>query len=544
MEKQFHRKIRSQILQCFNNHIPGVENENWLHQNRGRPGPHGSGKLIQPSIYPLKNYKIKNTKKQIMKTALKNSRLFLLTLLFLLVAGKAWSQQPYPNSGDHTVCVGEVAPYGVINTPGSTYNWSVTPVAGGNGLLAPGNTNLTSVTWNTPGTARLQVIETDAQGCVGTPVQILVTITPNNTITLTSGVGSDAQTICFNSPIANITYATTGATGASFAGLPAGVTGNWNANIITVSGTPTVSGTFNYTVTLTGGCGTVASAGSVTVTAANTIILSSPAGTDAQTVCINTPIASITYATTGATGASFAGLPAGVTGSWNANIITVSGTPTVSGTFNYTVTLTGGCGTVASAGSVTVTAANTIILSSPAGTDNQSVCTNTAITDITYATTSATGANVTGLPAGVTGTFNANAVTISGSPTVTGTFNYTVTLTGGCGTVTATGTINVTVNNTIALTSTAGTDNQSVCVNSPITTITYSTTGAAGATFTGLPAGVTATWAGNVVTITGTPTATGTFNFTITLTGGCGTITATGTITVNALPVTSPIYHN
>jgi len=51
----------------------------------------------------------------------------------------------------------------------------------------------------------------------------------------------------------------------------------------------------------------------VTITANNTIILSSAAGTDAQMKCINTTITNITYATTGATGAIVTGLPSGVT---------------------------------------------------------------------------------------------------------------------------------------------------------------------------------------------------------------------------------------
>jgi hypothetical protein len=68
--------------------------------------------------------------------------------------------------------------------------------------------------------------------------------------------------------------------------------------------TPTVAGTFNYTITLTGGCGTVTATGTITVTASSTIVLTSATGTDAQTVCINTPITNITYATTGATGAT------------------------------------------------------------------------------------------------------------------------------------------------------------------------------------------------------------------------------------------------
>jgi hypothetical protein len=86
----------------------------------------------------------------------------------------------------------------------------------------------------------------------------------------------------------------------------------------------------------------------------------------------------------------------------------------------------------------------------------------------------------------------------------------------------------------ITLTSAPGTDNQTVCVNTAITPITYSTTGATGATFLGLPAGVTGTFSDGNITISGTPTVTGTFNYTVTLRGGCGNVTATGTLVVNA----------
>ncbi|HVN57340.1 MAG TPA: hypothetical protein VMT63_03495, partial [Bacteroidales bacterium] len=379
-------------------------------------------------------------------------------------------------------------------------------------------------------------------GCGGGTATGTITVTPNNTITLTSAPGTDAQTKCINTAITNITYATTGAAGATFAGLPAGVTGNWAANVVTISGTPTVSGTFNYTVTMTGGCGGGTATGTITVTPANTITLISAPGSDAQTKCINTAVTNIIYATTGATGSTFTGLPAGVTGNWAANVVTISGTPTVSGTFNYTVTMTGGCGGGTATGTITVTPNNTITLTSAPGTDTQVKCINTAITSITYATTGATGATYSGLPAGVTGNWAANVVTISGTPTVSGTFNYTVTMTGGCGGGTATGTITVTPNNTITLTSAPGTDAQTKCINTAITNITYATTGATGATFTGLPAGVTGNWAGNVVTISGTPTVSGTFNYTVTMTGGCGGGTANGTITVspvNTITLTS-----
>jgi hypothetical protein len=84
-------------------------------------------------------------------------------------------------------------------------------------------------------------------------------------ISLTSAPGTDNQSVCTYTPITNITYTSTGATGATFSGLPAGVTGNFASGNITISGTPTVTGTFNYTVTLTGGCGSVSTTGTISI---------------------------------------------------------------------------------------------------------------------------------------------------------------------------------------------------------------------------------------------------------------------------------------
>jgi len=199
----------------------------------------------------------------------------------------------------------------------------------------------------------------------------------------------------------------------------------------------------NYNATI--GKVTGASSASVISTVTNSIVLSSAAGTNSQSVCNSTAIANITYATTGATGATVTGLPQGVQGTWNNNVVTISGTPTQAGTFNYEVTLTGGCNPTKAQGTIVVNLTNnTITLTSAAGTNNQSSCKNATITNITYATTGATNATVTGLPQGVSGSWGNNVVTISGTPVPTsGTFTYTVTLTGGCGNVTATGSITI-----------------------------------------------------------------------------------------------------
>ena len=227
---------------------------------------------------------------------------------------------------------------------------------------------------------------------------------------------------------------------------------SWSGNVITISGTPSASGTFNYTIPLSGGCGSVDATGTITVTADNTAGVAS----STPTLCINTALTNITHATTGATGisndgvAGANGLPGGVSASWSGDVITISGTPSASGTFNYTIPLSGGCGSVDATGTITVTADNTAGVASSTPT----LCINTALTNITHATTGATGisndgvAGANGLPGGVSASWSGDVITISGTPSASGTFNYTIPLSGGCGSVDATGTITVTCRNT------------------------------------------------------------------------------------------------
>jgi hypothetical protein len=70
-------------------------------------------------------------------------------------------------------------------------------------------------------------------------------------------------------------------------GLPAGVTAAFASNTITISGTPTVSGTFNYTIPPTGGCGAVNATGTITVTPNNTASAASTNTNIVYQYCIN-----------------------------------------------------------------------------------------------------------------------------------------------------------------------------------------------------------------------------------------------------------------
>ena len=103
----------------------------------------------------------------------------------------------------------------------------------------------------------------------------------------------------------------------------------------------------------------------------------------------------------------------------------------------------------------------TIALTSASGTDSQTRCAGVTIDPIQYQVTgTATNVVVTGLPAGVTSSYNAatGLVTISGSANNGGVYNYTITTSGGCnpqavanGSITVTGrpVLNYTVTRTV-----------------------------------------------------------------------------------------------
>jgi hypothetical protein len=99
-----------------------------------------------------------------------------------------------------------------------------------------------------------------------------VTVTPVTPCTLNTAV-TQTPTIYLNRQINNLDPVsiaiTTGATGIGTAtGLPTGVTATWSNNVIRISGTPTEARTFNFTIPLTGGCGSVNATGTIVVGAA------------------------------------------------------------------------------------------------------------------------------------------------------------------------------------------------------------------------------------------------------------------------------------
>lgn len=385
-------------------------------------------------------------------------------------------------------------------------------------------------------------VSTTGGPCPALSLPLTITVSPDHTITLTSAVGTDNQSVCESTAMTDATFAIGGGgTGASATGLPTGVSGVYSAGVFTISGTPTVPGVYNYTITTTGNaCDVATYNGTLTVDMAPDANLTSVVGTDNQTICIGTPIANIQYTLVSpAISATVSGLPAGVSGSLAGGVFTISGTPTAAGLFVYTLTVSGGsCPDQDINGVISVHDLNTLTLTSGVGTDNQSICEFDPIVNIVYTIGGgATGANmVAPIPSGLSGSFVGSDLTISGTPGSTGLLNYSVTTTGGaCPPVTANGTVIVMPEATLTLTSAAGTDNQTLCTDSIITPIQYTMGGSADTIIiVGLPAGVTSNFAGGVLTVSGSTSLIGTHNFTVTATSSiCPNVILVGSIVVS-----------
>ena len=239
---------------------------------------------------------------------------------------------------------------------GEVINW-YTDSCGGT-LIGTGNDLLVSPTITTTYYGRYE----NPAPCSYNSICASVTVTVNytSTMSLSSAASSTSQTLCINNAISPITYTIGGGgTDATITAgaLPTGVTGAYSNGIFTISGTPSVAGTFNYTVSTSGPCDNVELSGTINIDNNSIMSLSSAASSTSQTLCINNAISPITYTIGGGgTDATITAgaLPTGVTGAYSNGIFTISGTPSVAGTFNYTVSTSGPCANVSLTGSITI----------------------------------------------------------------------------------------------------------------------------------------------------------------------------------------------
>lgn len=399
----------------------------------------------------------------------------------------------------------------------------------------------------------ITVKATDTNGCFGTVSYTLVITCPMITLsptTLTPGtIGSSYNQSVAASPAGTYSYAVT--SGA----LPGGL--NLNSANGAITGTPTATGSFNFTITATLTGAAMPAAASKQATYVTPMVVMQCSGSQAYTLTINCQTITVTAPAinTGTAGTAFnqtftqsggigttnfstnSSLPTGIALAASG---VLSGTPTQTGTFPITVKATdaNGCfGTVSytltiNCQTITVTAPTTT--SGTAGSSfNQSFTQSGGIGNITFNTTNT-------LPTGIT---LSNAGVLSGTPTVTGSFPITVKATdaNGCfGTASYTLTINCPTITVTAPTTTSGTAgtafDQTFTQTGGIGTTTFSTTST-------LPTSITLSGTGR---LSGMPTQTGTFPITVKATdsNNCtGTVSYTLTINCPTITVTAPVIN-
>lgn len=221
----------------------------------------------------------------------------------------------------------------------------------------------------------------------------------------------------------------------SATGLPAGLTMSPSG---TIFGTPTATGTFNYSVIVTDKNGNTG-----TVNCSLTVLDRPTASCISINAALGVPLTPVKMTGSGGAGGPYTfsanGLPSGVTMAADG---TISGTPTATGTFNYTVTVRDSVGNTGSINCLLTVqsrpTASCVVISAVKGV---------AITPVQLTGSGGAGGpytfTATGLPAGLT--ISSSGV-ISGTPTVSGTFSYTVTITDKSG---AAGTLNCSVTVTL-----------------------------------------------------------------------------------------------
>lgn len=373
----------------------------------------------------------------------------------------------------------------------------------------------------------------DASGFIsGTPT---TAGTFNSTITATNAAGTDSKTLVFtiNPPAPVITSAGTasGTGGQPFSyqitatnsptsfgasGLPPGVSVNTASGL--VSGTPSAAGTFNATVTATNVTGT----GSQPVTI--TIGLAAPAITSPGTAS-GTGGQPFSYQITASNlpssyGAS--GLPAGLTVDTASGLI--SGTPTVTGTFNATISAANSAGSGSQGLAITIALA-TPVITSPA---SASATTGQPFSYQITASNLPASFGASGLPAGLS--VNTSTGLISGTPTASGAFNATITATNAAGTGSQPLVISVAAGVPVITSAATAAGVVTQAFSYQITATNFPTSFGA----TGLPAGLSVNTGTGL--ISGTPTAAGTFNVTVSATNGVGTGTQLVVLTITLLP--------
>jgi len=404
----------------------------------------------------------------------------------------------------------------LARTGGTTpFTWSLQSGSLPAGLTLVASSGAITGTPTAAGTSSFTAKVTDNVGASASKaLSIVVNAAPSIT---TSSLPNGNVSVAYNQTLA-ATGGTTPLTWAISSGsLPAGLT--LTASTGAITGTPTTSGTSNFTARVTDNVGATATKALSIVILSSLTITTSSLPADTVGVAYNQTLTA-TGGTTPYTWAVLSGsLPAGL--SLVAGTGAITGTPTAAGTSNFTARVTDNvAATATKALSIVVNAAITITTSSlPA--DTVSISYNQ-----TLAATGGTGAKTWSLSSGSlpTGLSLTSGGVISGTPSAAGTSNFTVRATDTVG-ATATKALSIVINAAVTITTSslpAGTVGTAYSQ-------TLAATGGTGAKTWAIASGTLPTGLSlnsSTGVISGTPSASGTSNFTARATD---TVGATGT---------------
>jgi subtilase family serine protease len=449
---------------------------------------------------------------------------------------------------------------------GVTALWNPNPTTG--------STNLTLNSSSTTAVGSSTITITGKSGSITASTTTTLTIhapsfTVNTYSSLSIGQGSTATSYVSIYPA----YGFNGSVNLSVSGLPTGVTASFSPNPTTNSSNLTFTATStaaigSKTVTITGTSGALTATATLTLAVfAPTFTVSGPGAADigqGTTSTFNFYV-NPQYGFNSSVNFSVSGLPSGVTASFapnpttNSTLMTlvVSGTAPIS---QSTLTITG------TAGSITATTTLTINVHSPSftisGGYSQNLGQGNSVTSTVwlypqYGFSGNVNLSVSGLPTGVTASFSPNPVAISGTSYSTSsimTLTAASTVTPGQYTLTITGTSGSTTTTTPfylgifapAFTLSTG----SIYMGQGTTAATnvwaypqYGFTGNVSLSVSGLPSGVTASFAPNPVSLTsGTYSVQSTLTFTTSSTAAPGQYNVTVTGTSGSQTITTTLY--
>jgi len=309
----------------------------------------------------------------------------------------------------------------------------------------------------------------------GTPQDVIYTVTPisgscvGDPFTVTITVNGDTQIdtqpstapfeVCFGDTFSPISVEASGATGLSYQWYSNSTQANTGGTIVSGATSSTftppssMEGESYYYVVVTGPCTTVASdpSGRYFVSPPVTAVVTD-LDTTPQTICPGDTFSALTFEASGANLSYqwYSNTTASTTGGTaisGADESTFTPPNTDFGPVYYFAEASSDCGTVTSSisGIFEITGSTTTLA-------DQTLCVDTPLDPvITHTTTGTTGISndgtpgANGLPPGVSASWNAGVITISGTPTSSAgsPYNYSIPLIGACGTEVATGTITV-----------------------------------------------------------------------------------------------------